>query len=441
MQGDTSSGRRPFEHKRDASDAVPAEMPYAPVDVPRIERAVREILLAVGEDPDREGLLKTPNRVARSYAELMSGLRIDPREHLKTVFHERYDEIVLLRNIEFHSLCEHHLLPFTGRAHVAYLPDGKVVGLSKLARLVEGYARRPQVQERLTTQIADALMEELNPIGAACVIEAIHTCMTIRGAQETGKLDDHQRAARDLQGESFQPQRNPHVDVQLGFEAVSPGLRKFVVVPLLIIFGFQCWLVWGRSDWGRPFQLELLLVAAIVSLIPPINRPFYAWVQRIRQPSLKMRCIIAIIIAVSAACLLCRNRLVSGTKLSAQVAGRAELSRAIPHARARAPVDAAPRAGGFLRFVPAHRRSGLCIDVLPRAALFYTPAIGLHLPFWVISIALCGVAVGMIYLITSELIDGWAGLLAVLMVLGTSMFRKLALMIGGHPPLLALRCS
>ncbi len=158
----------------------------AGVDVPRIEKAVREILTAIGEDPDREGLLKTPNRVARAYGELMAGLREDPRIHLKTVFHERYDEVVLLRDIEFHSLCEHHLLPFTGRAHVAYLPDGRVVGLSKLARLVEGYARRPQVQERLTTQIADALMEELNPMGAACVIEATHTCMTIRGAKKHG---------------------------------------------------------------------------------------------------------------------------------------------------------------------------------------------------------------------------------------------------------------
>src|SRR4030095_4501564 len=156
------------------------------VDLPRIERAVREILFAIGENPDREGLLKTPNRVARAYAELMAGLSEDPRIHLKTIFHERYDEVVLLREIEFHSLCEHHLLPFTGRAHVAYLPDGKVVGLSKLARLVEGYARRPQVQERLTTQIADALMEELNPIGAACVVEAVHTCMTIRGAKKHG---------------------------------------------------------------------------------------------------------------------------------------------------------------------------------------------------------------------------------------------------------------
>lgn len=156
------------------------------IDLPRIERAVREILIAIGEDPDREGLLRTPNRVARSYVELMAGLKSDPREHLKTVFHERYQEVVLLRDIEFNSLCEHHLLPFTGRAHVAYLPDGKVVGLSKLARLVEGYARRPQVQERLTTQIADALMEELHPVGAACVIEAVHTCMTIRGVKKHG---------------------------------------------------------------------------------------------------------------------------------------------------------------------------------------------------------------------------------------------------------------
>ena len=170
----------------DASDAVPRDMPPAKVDVPRIERAVREILLAVGEDPDREGLKKTPNRVARAYAEIFAGLQAEPRAHLKTVFNVSYDEVVLLRDVPFHSVCEHHLLPFTGRAHVAYLPAGKVVGLSKMARLVEGYARRPQVQERLTGQIADALMEELNPIGAACVIEAVHTCMTIRGAKKTG---------------------------------------------------------------------------------------------------------------------------------------------------------------------------------------------------------------------------------------------------------------
>jgi len=170
----------------DPSDPQPANLPPAPVDIARIEKAVREILLAVGEDPDREGLLKTPNRVARAYGELMAGLFEDPTRHLKTVFNERYDEVVLLRDIPFHSLCEHHLLPFTGKAHVAYLPGGKVVGLSKLARLVEGYARRPQVQERLTTQIADALMTELQPVGAACVIEASHTCMTIRGAKKHG---------------------------------------------------------------------------------------------------------------------------------------------------------------------------------------------------------------------------------------------------------------
>jgi GTP cyclohydrolase IA len=159
-----------------------------PVDLQRIERAVREILLALGEDPNREGLVKTPNRVARAYAEILGGLKENPRRHLRTVFHERYDEVVLLRDIEFHSLCEHHLMPFTGRAHVAYLPDGKVVGLSKLARLVEDYARRPQVQERLTTQVADALMDELNPIGAVCVIEAIHTCMTLRGVRKPGSV-------------------------------------------------------------------------------------------------------------------------------------------------------------------------------------------------------------------------------------------------------------
>lgn len=183
-----SDNSEAFDHDDDGSDALPLQMPPADVDIARIERAVREILLAVGEDPDREGLIKTPNRVARSYAEQMAGLRTDPKTHLRTVFHERYDEIVLLRDIQFNSLCEHHLLPFTGKAHVAYLPDGKVVGLSKLARLVEGFARRPQVQERLTGQIADALMEELSPKGAACVIEATHTCMTIRGARKPGSV-------------------------------------------------------------------------------------------------------------------------------------------------------------------------------------------------------------------------------------------------------------
>ena len=185
----TSGQLTQFDHDHADDDTPPSsDLPPADVDIPRIEKAVREILLAVGENPDREGLLKTPNRVARAYGELMAGLKADPRAHLKTVFNERYDEVVLLRDIPFHSLCEHHLLPFTGKAHVAYLPDGKVVGLSKLARLVEGYARRPQVQERLTTQIADALMEELGAMGAACVIEAAHTCMTIRGARKTGAV-------------------------------------------------------------------------------------------------------------------------------------------------------------------------------------------------------------------------------------------------------------
>lgn len=181
------SSARLTQHDHDDAESD-SDLKPAKIDIPRIERAVREILIAVGEDPDREGLIKTPNRVARAYGELMAGLQEDPKRHLKTVFTERYDEVVLLRDIEFHSLCEHHLLPFTGKAHVAYLPDGKVVGLSKLARLVEGFARRPQVQERLTTQIADALMEELNPIGAACVIEATHTCMTMRGAKKHGSV-------------------------------------------------------------------------------------------------------------------------------------------------------------------------------------------------------------------------------------------------------------
>ena len=157
-----------------------------PVDLPRIERAVREILLAIGEDPDREGLLRTPARVAEAYEELFSGMAEDPREHLKVTFDEGHKELVVLRDIPFASLCEHHLMPFTGVAHIGYIPQGRVVGLSKLARLVEGFARRPQVQERLTSEIADALMEGLDPDGCGVVIEAVHTCMTIRGVQKPG---------------------------------------------------------------------------------------------------------------------------------------------------------------------------------------------------------------------------------------------------------------
>ena len=150
----------------------------------RIERAVTELLEALGEDPSREGLKDTPSRVARMYSELFAGLHTDPAKHLKRVFQENYDEVVLLRDIDFYSLCEHHLLPFHGRAHVAYLPNGRVVGLSKLARTVEAFARRPQVQERMTCQIADALMEHLDPKGAAVVIEAAHLCMKMRGIQK-----------------------------------------------------------------------------------------------------------------------------------------------------------------------------------------------------------------------------------------------------------------
>ncbi|HET8523985.1 MAG TPA: GTP cyclohydrolase I FolE [Thermomicrobiales bacterium] len=156
------------------------------IDLSRIERAVREILLSIGEDPDREGLARTPARVAAAYAELFAGLREDPRRHLRVTFDEGHQEMVVLRNIPFASMCEHHLLPFTGVAHVGYIPKGRVVGLSKLARLVEGYARRPQVQERMTSEIADAIMEELAPQGCGVMIEATHTCMTIRGIQKPG---------------------------------------------------------------------------------------------------------------------------------------------------------------------------------------------------------------------------------------------------------------
>ena len=158
------------------------------IDHARIERAVREILLAVGEDPDREGLRETPARVARMYAELFAGLHLDPRRHLKKFFTERYDEVVLVRDISFQSMCEHHMLPFLGKAHVAYLPGPRIIGLSKLARVVEEVARRPQVQERMTEQIANLLVEELQVKGVAVIIEAEHTCMTIRGVRKPGSL-------------------------------------------------------------------------------------------------------------------------------------------------------------------------------------------------------------------------------------------------------------
>ena len=158
------------------------------VDQARIRRAVREILAAIGEDPDREGLRDTPARVGRMYAELFGGLHEEPREHLRKFFSETCDEVVLVRDISFNSMCEHHLLPFMGTAHVAYLPNGRVIGLSKLARVVESVARRPQVQERMTEQVADLLEEELRARGVAVVIEAMHTCMTIRGVRKPGSV-------------------------------------------------------------------------------------------------------------------------------------------------------------------------------------------------------------------------------------------------------------
>ena len=158
------------------------------IDFPRIEAAVREILLAVGEDPDREGLRETPRRMARMYAELFRGLHEDPRVHLQKFFTEKYDEVVLVRDISFDSLCEHHMLPFMGKAHIGYLPDGRVVGLSKIARVVQSVAHRPQVQERMTETIADLLMSELHAKGVAVIVEAVHTCMTIRGVTKPGSV-------------------------------------------------------------------------------------------------------------------------------------------------------------------------------------------------------------------------------------------------------------
>jgi GTP cyclohydrolase I len=160
------------------------------VDLPRIERAVRDILIAVGEDPERDGLQRTPARVAKMYAEVLAGLREDPSHHLKVTFEADHDEMVMVRDIAFSSLCEHHLVPFIGRAHLAYIPgsDGRITGLSKLARMVDGFARRPQVQERLTSQIADALVEALAPVGVLVVIEAEHLCMSMRGVKKPGAI-------------------------------------------------------------------------------------------------------------------------------------------------------------------------------------------------------------------------------------------------------------
>jgi len=157
-------------------------------DMPRAEAAVRELLIAVGEDPEREGLRDTPARVARAYAELLSGMRLSAEDVLTTTFDIGHDEMILVRNIELWSMCEHHLVPFTGVAHIGYIPspNGRITGLSKLARLVDVYARRPQVQERLTTQVADSLMEILEPRGVIVVMDAEHLCMTMRGVKKRG---------------------------------------------------------------------------------------------------------------------------------------------------------------------------------------------------------------------------------------------------------------
>jgi GTP cyclohydrolase IA len=158
------------------------------IDERRIARAVREILFAIGEDPEREGLRETPERVAEAYNQLFSGLAKDPARHLEGGFAEDARDLILIRDLPVASLCEHHLLPFTGKAHVGYIPNGRLAGFSELARVVEGYAKRPQLQERLTAQVADALHEKLGSSGAIVVVEAEHTCMTMRGAEAIGSV-------------------------------------------------------------------------------------------------------------------------------------------------------------------------------------------------------------------------------------------------------------
>jgi GTP cyclohydrolase I len=170
--------------------SVPEPSDGPPIDTEKIERAVREILEAIGEDPDRDGLVRTPARIAHMYEEIFAGIHEDPSHHLTVTFEANHDEMVMVRDIAVTSMCEHHLVPFAGRAHVAYIPgtDGRITGLSKIARLVDGFAKRPQVQERLTTQIADALVDTLDPIGVLVMIEAEHFCMSMRGVKKPGSL-------------------------------------------------------------------------------------------------------------------------------------------------------------------------------------------------------------------------------------------------------------
>ena len=183
-----SADQRPRPLVPVRADDAEREVKTRAVDLPRIERAVREILLAIGEDPDRDGLLETPRRVARMYEDIFSGLGADPGEHLSVVFEADHDEMVMVKDIPVYSVCEHHLVPWFGRAHVAYIPndDGRITGLSKLARLIDGFSKRPQVQERLTTQVADKIESVLAPRGVLVVVEAEHLCMSMRGVRKPG---------------------------------------------------------------------------------------------------------------------------------------------------------------------------------------------------------------------------------------------------------------
>ena len=176
------------DHREAHTPTEPA--PIDGVDRARAAAAIRELLLAIGEDPDRDGLIRTPERVAEMYAEIASGIHDDPAHHLEVSFEADHDEMIMVRDITFASICEHHLVPFIGRAHVAYIPgdDGRITGLSKLARLVDGFARRPQVQERLTSQVADCLMERLVPRGVLVIVEAEHLCMSMRGVRKPGAV-------------------------------------------------------------------------------------------------------------------------------------------------------------------------------------------------------------------------------------------------------------
>ncbi len=194
---------------------TPELTPPRRIDTDRIEAAVHEMLLAIGEDPDREGLVETPRRIAESYAEIFAGLTVDPESLLEVGFEEGHDEMVVLRDIPFFSMCEHHFLPFHGLAHVAYVPRGRVVGISKIARLVDAVARRPQLQERLTGQVADTLMRVLEPDGAAVAVEAEHLCMTMRGVKKPGS-----RMVTSAMRGTFQTQPDTRAEF---LALVSPG--------------------------------------------------------------------------------------------------------------------------------------------------------------------------------------------------------------------------